>query len=142
MIIKSDNPCAEALLQKIGFREITDEAKKIGLKNTTFLEGDRPLTSAGDLAVFLATLESGQMLQPASRAKLLDAMKRNIFRQGIPAGANGQVADKVGFLDNFLHDAAVVYSPNGTYVLSVMSEDSSWAKIAELTRAIEKLRAS
>jgi beta-lactamase class A len=142
MIIKSDNPCAEALLQKIGFREITDEAKKIGLKNTTFLEGDRPLTSAGDLAVFLATLESGQMLQPASRANLLDAMKRNIFRQGIPAGANGQVADKVGFLDNFLHDAAVVYSPNGTYVLSVMSEDSSWAKIAELTRAIEKLRAS
>lgn len=142
MISKSDNPCAETLLRKIGFRELTDDASKIGLKNTTFLEGDRPLTSAGDLAVFLATLESGQMLTPASRAKLLDAMKGNVFRQGIPAGANGQVADKVGFLDNFLHDAAVVYSPNGTYVLSVMSEDSSWAKIAELTRAIEKLRAS
>ena len=142
MIIKSDNPCAEALLQKIGFREITDEAKKIGLKNTTFLEGDRPLTSASDLAVFLATLESGQMLKPSSRAKLLDAMKQNVYRQGIPAGANGQVADKVGFLDNYLHDAAVVYSPGGTYVLTIMTEDSSWAKIAELAREIEKLRSS
>jgi hypothetical protein len=35
-------------------------------------------------------------------------MKRNVYRQGIPKGANGQTADKVGFLDAFLHDAATL----------------------------------
>ena len=68
-------------------------------------------------------------------------MKANVYRQGIPAGANGQVADKVGFMDNLLHDAAIVYSPNGTYVLAVMTEGSSWATIADLARQIDSLRA-
>lgn len=142
MIVKSDNACAEALLQKIGFRPITSEMKALGLNQTTFLVGDSPLTTSGDLAIFLATLESGQMLTQPSRDRLLDAMKRNIYRQGIPAGVNGQVADKVGFLDGLLHDAAIVYSPQATYVLTIMTDGSSWANIADLSKKIDQLRSS
>lgn len=142
MIVKSDNACAEALLQKIGFRPITSEMQALGLKQTTFLVGDSPLTTSADLATFLATLESGQMLSQPSRDRLLDAMKRNIYRQGIPAGAIGQVADKVGFLDGLLHDAAIVYSPQGTYVLTIMTDGSSWANIADLAKRIDQLRSS
>ena len=50
------------------------------------------------------------------------------------------MADKVGFLDGLLHDAAIVYSPSGTYVLVIMTDGSSWAEIAALTRKIEELR--
>ena len=39
-----------------------------------------------------------------------------------------------------LHDAAIVYSPSGTYVLVIMTDGSSWAEIAALTRKIEELR--
>ena len=67
-------------------------------------------------------------------------MQRNIYRQGIPAGASGSVADKVGFLNGLLHDAAIVYSPKGTYALVIMTDGSSWAEIADITRQIEKLR--
>ena len=67
-------------------------------------------------------------------------MKRNVYRQGIPAGASGTVADKVGFLNGLLHDAAIVYSPKGTYVLVILTNGSSWANIAELTKKIEALR--
>lgn len=141
MIVKSDNACAEALLRKVGFRTITDEMRDLGLENTSFLSGDSPTTTSGDLAVFLATLESGQMFSSASQDRLLSAMKRNIFRQGIPAGVNGTVANKVGFLNALLHDASVVYSPNGKYVLVIMTDGSSWGAIAELTRQIEALRA-
>lgn len=142
MIVRSDNACAEAMLQKIGFREITSEIQALGLKNSTFLKGDSPQTTAGDLSTFLAILNSGQMLnQQTSRDKLLSALKRNIYRQGIPAGASGQVADKVGFLNGLFHDAAIVYSPSGTYVLTIMSDGSNWATIADLTRKIEALRA-
>lgn len=140
MIVKSDNACGEALLQKIGFRPLTEEMKAIGLSgNTTFLK-DVPQTTAGDLSVFLGALQSGQLLNPDSTNRLLGMMKRNIFRQGIPAGTGHQVADKVGFLNGLLHDAAIIYGPDGPVVLTVMSDGSSWATIADLTRQIEALR--
>lgn len=143
MIVKSDNACAKALLEKVGYREITNEVHAIGLTNTSFITGVTPSSTAGDEALFLAQLESKQLpISDASRDRLLDAMKRNIFRQGIPSGTNGTVADKVGFLWGLLHDAAIVYSPSGTYVLVIMTDGSSWSAIAELTRQIEALRSS
>lgn len=140
MIVRSDNPCAETLLQKVGFGPMKNDLQALGLSRSSF-SSDVPKTTAGDLATYLATLESGQMFSQASRDRLIGAMKRNIFRQGIPAGANGQVADKVGFLNALLHDAAIVYGPNGPAVLCIMTEGSSWATIADLTRKIEELRA-
>jgi len=71
---------------------------------------------------------------------LIDAMKRNVYRQGIPKGVSSVVADKVGFMDALLHDAAIVYGPTGPYTLVIMTNGSSWANIAELTRQIEALR--
>ena len=140
MIVRSDNPCGEALLNKVGFRPLTDEMKALGLTNTSFV-GTIPETSAGDLTTFMGSLESGQILGSDSRSRLLGALKRNIYRQGIPAGANGQVANKVGFLDGLLHDAAIIYGPTGPIVLSIMSDGSSWATLADLTKQIETLRA-
>ncbi len=139
MIVKSDNPCAEILLEKIGYRTLTNELRAIGLKKSSFLNSF-PETTAGDLTIFVGALQSGQLLNAASTNTLLSAMKRNVYRQGIPAGASGQTADKVGFLEAFLHDAGVVYSPSGAYALSIMTEGSSWKVIADLTREIEKLR--
>ena len=55
----------------------------------------------------------------------------------VPAGTSATVADKVGFLYGYLNDAAIVYHPSGTYVLSVMTDRLSWGKIAEITRKIE-----
>jgi beta-lactamase class A len=142
MIVKSDNGCAETLLGKIGYRTITDEMQALGLKNTTFMKGDSPLTTSGDLTLYLGMLASDQMLSPASCDRLTDALRRNIYRQGIPAGTSATVGDKVGFMNALLHDAAIVYSPSGTYVLTIMSEGSSWATIADLTKQIEALRSS
>lgn len=141
MIVRSDNACAEAFLQKVGYKAATNEIQALGLKNTTFLKGNTPLTTAGDLSLFNAMLQSGQMLtHQASRDRLLGAMKRNIYRQGIPAGTSSQVADKVGFLNGLFHDAAIIYSPSGPVVLTIMSDGSNWATIADLTRQIETLR--
>lgn len=139
MIVKSDNPCGEVLLEKIGYRTLTDELKAVGLTGTSFI-GKEPVTTAGDLTTFNAALESGQLVSGESKNRLISAMKRNVYRQGIPGGANGTVANKVGFLEGYLHDAAIIYGPTGPVVLSVMSNGSSWASIADLTRQIEALR--
>lgn len=140
MIVKSDNACAEALIKKIGAKELNADIKSLGLGSTAF-RSDNNVTTADDLASYLTQLEKGTMpIKPESRDRLLAAMKRNVYRQGVPAGASGPVADKVGFLWGLLHDATIVYSPKGTYVLAVMTDGSSWGAIAELTRKIEALR--
>lgn len=141
MIVKSDNACAEALLKKLGYSELTKDINALGLNSSGFVAGDTPHTTAADLGLLLSKLQSGTLpIKSESRSRLLEAMKRNVYRQGIPAGASGQTADKVGFLWGLLHDAAIVYSPKGTYVLVIMTDGSSWANIAELTKKIEALR--
>lgn len=135
MIVNSDNACAEWFGQAIGWNTLTNEARAIGASRTTL---SRPFVStANDLALFLQKLESNQLgLSEPSRARLLDAMKRQVFRKGIPTGVGVPVADKVGFLEGYLHDAAIVYSPSGVYVLVIYSNGSSWGAIADAARQI------
>ncbi len=54
----------------------------------------------------------------------------------MPAGSFGSVLNKPGFINGNLHDAAIVHHPH-TYVVTVMSEGSSWEAIAGITREIE-----
>lgn len=141
MIKLSDNDCARAFLVKATRAGVTADAQAIGARGTTFMGVDI-YSTASDEALFLSLLYSGQILsQQSSRDKLITAMKANVYRQGIPKGIPGAtVADKVGFLDGFLHDAAIVYSPTGNYVLIILTENSSWANIAELARELEAVR--
>jgi beta-lactamase class A len=135
MIVNSDNACAEWFGQGIGWNTITNEARAIGASRTTL---SRPfISTTNDMALFLQKLESNQLgLSEPSRARLLDAMKRQVFRKGIPTGTGVVVADKVGFLEGYLHDAAIVYSPSGVYVLVIYSNGSSWNAIADAARQI------
>lgn len=142
MIVKSDNPCADALLRKIGFTQITNEARAIGATRTSFLGSDGIKSTANDEALLLSLLQTGQILgQQSSRDRFIGALQRNVYRQGIPAGIpSATVANKVGFLDAWLHDAAIVTSASGAYVLVVLTEGSSWSTIADLARELETLR--
>lgn len=135
MIVNSDNACAEWFGVSIGWNNLTNEARALGARNTTL---SRPFVSTpNDQALLLQKLESNQLaLAEPSRARLLDAMKRQIFRRGIPAGVGVSVADKVGFLEGYLHDSAIVYSPKGVYVLVIYSNNSSWGAIADAAKQI------
>lgn len=140
MISNSDNACAEAFLFKVGLKTVTSEINALGLKDSNFTKEGGPYTTANDLVIYLGTLEGGSMFSDTSKQRLVSAMLGNTFRNGVPAGASGQVADKVGFMNGLLHDAAIVYSPKGTYALAVMTDGSTWGTIADLTREIEKIR--
>jgi beta-lactamase class A len=143
MIAYSNNTCAEAILDKVGLINVTNDAHEIGCINTTFLESGGIKTTPSDLMLFLGQLQMGQILNlQSSRDRLIGAMKSNVYRLGIPSGLGEfVVADKVGFLDELLHDAAIVYCPTGTYVLVIMTEGASWSSIASLASQIEALRA-
>lgn len=141
MIKLSDNACATGFLYSIGVKTVTNDIQAVGLKNSTFMKSDNIYSTPNDLTLMLGMIATGQNFSSANQQRLIAAMKGNVYRSGIPAGVNGTVADKVGFMDGLLHDAAIVYGPNGTYALTIMTNGSSWATIADLAKQIDQLRA-
>lgn len=135
MIIRSDNDCPETFGNRIGWQKINSMMAGLGLTNTQVKFHDNA-TTANDLALFLAKLQGGTLLNEADSQRLLDAMKRQQYRMGIPAGTGVETADKPGFLDGLLHDAAIVYGTKGAYVLVIMSDGSTWTALADTAREI------
>lgn len=137
MIALSDNPCPEAIGPEIGWTTVYADAEGAGARSTGQGQG-AIVTSADDLTSLLSRLEAGSLNMSATgHEALTQALGANIHRQGIPAGSAGQVFNKPGFINGYLHDAAIVRHPQGTYVLSIMSEGSSWDALASLTAQIE-----
>lgn len=135
MIVKSDNPCAQAFAKKIGWATVQNQMRDLGLSGTN-LTGSTLLTTSNDLALYLYKLNSGALLSADDTNRLLDAMKRQIYRSGIPAGTKLTVADKVGFVDNVIHDAGIVYGPRGPYIMVIMTSNGSWGSIADAASQI------
>jgi beta-lactamase class A len=137
MIVVSDNACPKAFGARFGWQAVEDMMHGLGLSSATQLSPAN-YTTANDLALFLYKLQNGSLLSADSTNRLTDAMKRQSYtRAGIPAGAKGSaVADKVGDVDGYKHDAAIVYGPKGPYVLIVMTSGGSWAGIAAVTSQI------
>jgi beta-lactamase class A len=134
MIVRSDNPCAKALGDRIGWQKVEDMMKSLGLSNTEL--SPKLTTTASDLSLFNYKLANGNLLNGDQAAKLIDAMKRQVYRSGIPAGTGVAVADKVGFIDSYIHDAAIVYGPKGPYVLTIMTSGVPWSGIADMAKQI------
>jgi beta-lactamase class A len=137
MITVSDNVCPEAWLDQATYTAVTQEAHNLGAADTDFTGGDMT-TTARDLATVLQKVYNGSAMSSAATDRLLDAMKRQVFRTGIPAGvgADVTVADKVGFLDGYLHDAGIVYGDKGDFVFVILTENSDWAEIARLATTL------
>lgn len=136
MIVNSDNACPLAWLNMKNPLTVQQEMRDAGFMNSGF--ADDSYVTAGDLADYLTRLYKGTFMDADSRAKLLEDMKTQVYRSGIPTGIgeHGTVADKVGFLDGLLHDAAIVYSDKGDYVMVILTDGSSWSAIAQAAGAI------
>ncbi len=141
MIVVSDNACAEEFIEMFGGKAINEYLYANGISRNTTLISEEGVakTTASDLAVLLRGLENGSMIKGNDRSRLLNMMEHQRYRAGVPAGSGGDVYDKVGFLWEYLNDAAIVRHPKGSYVIAVLSKDASWGKIAEITRQIEQI---
>ncbi len=140
MIVNSENSCAEAWTRKYGHQTLDTWLHARGYSAaTTFMKKPATQTSVGDLQKALADISSGAYIGRANSDLLLGYMKRQVYRQGVPAGTSATVADKVGFLWGYLNDAAIVYHPRGTYYISVITNNQSWGKIADITRQVERI---
>jgi beta-lactamase class A len=73
---------------------------------------------------------------------LLDMMRRQVWREGIPAavdsavGPAGSVADKVGWLDGVRNDAGIVTIDGRSYAVVIFTESDDWTLVREIASRI------
>lgn len=140
MLVDSDNTCPVAwLTDVVGNAGMTTQTHALGA-TSTFWGSNQVTTTATDLTLVLQGYYRGSLLSADSTTRILSLLERQRYRDGIPAGmverGVTQVADKVGFLGGFLHDAGIVYTPKGDFTFVIMTEGSSWDAIAEAAAVI------
>lgn len=123
MITVSDNPCGVALGTLIGWEKQNANFQSAGYAGTELYKNKDLKTTAGDTALLLKRLYDGTLLSPNSSQHFLGLLKaqkiNNRLPQGLPAGM--VIAHKTGDLFGLLHDAGIVYSPKGDYIIAALS---------------------
>jgi beta-lactamase class A len=154
MITNSDDASSRTLGFMIGWPAIDTLLKTKGINstelnnyvgNSTTPQGDK-YSTADDLASILDQLYAGTLLNKTDTQLLLGLMENQVWRERIPAGVPSTVtvADKPGWLlpgDGDAHivenDAAIVYGPKSTYILTIMTDNnSSTQPLANLSEQI------
>jgi beta-lactamase class A len=136
MIIESNNECAHAWGDTHGWSVVMDEFAELGFHINLY---EQTTSTAQDIAGFLKKLYRSEILNDELVEKLLGTMKKQNYRQGIPAGAPTKVvANKVGFMNGVLNDAGIVFGADGDYVLVILTNGYSWQAITETTVLIDE----
>ena len=141
MISISDNGAANALINACTMDKINEFARENGYEETVLnrrmLEwnGTENYTSARDCGRMLEEVLKGEYVSGEASERILEALRDQQRTSKIPAGVPKEVetANKTGELDNVDNDAAIVWSPECTYILCIMSSDAG-GRIPEIRK--------
>lgn len=136
MITESDNTAAKLLIDYFGIDYFQHEFKKIGLAYTNITVEGMDLTSgrvlkenyttAREMSYLLEKIYRKQMISKNMSELMLDILKQTKYRTRIKKGVpySWEVGHKTGLLRRACSDVAIVFSPNGDYILSVLTQDN------------------
>jgi beta-lactamase class A len=124
MIIISDNTATNMIIDLVGGKEVVNKKFTAwGLKNTSIsnwlpdLTGTNK-TSPHDLVYLLARVDRGEILSPASRARMFEIMThtktRTLINPALPPGV--KLSHKTGDIGSMVGDTGVITSINGSKI--------------------------
>lgn len=143
MITISHNYAALGLTDKIGLSSVADFLKTNGFKESTVgIGGNSPQTTPTDVALFFEKLYQGKLGSEASTQQMIELLKRDklndLIPKYLPDGVD--VAHKIGNIEDFDHDAGIVFTSTGDYIIVAMSKtdspDLAEERIALLSKAV------
>lgn len=148
MIVNSENGYAQTILTRYGNDTVDAYLQSIGLGQP--FAGDSAETTANNLVKVLQLLDAGKgpFKNKTLRARLLNDMGKQVYRNGIPAGvksvdAKATVQDKVGFLTDTNNDAGIVTTKAGhRYILVIMTtghEQLDFSQIKAIAAQVQTL---
>ncbi len=132
MIVVSDNLATNILITMCGAANITETMRKLGVEDgyvlrcvqdiPAFRNGFSNRMTPGGLTRMMEAIENGEVAGAASTGEmkriLLDQEYNDMIPRHLPDGI--EVGHKTGSITGHRHDTAIVYSPDGTYFLTVM----------------------
>lgn len=143
MITVSDNYSALLLSDRVGLTGLSDILQKYSLMDSRVgVHYDPPITSPQDVAVFLEQLYRGRLASPSPTASMLSLLKGQKLNDKLPKNlpAETVIAHKTGEIDNFTHDAGIIYTPKGDYIIVVLSQSDAPAlaenRISDISLAV------
>lgn len=143
MITISDNNAALLLTDKVKISTLQNFLKKYGFyESKVGIKGQDPTTTASDIALFFTKLYKGQLANTEQTQNMLDLLKEQRLNDKLPLNLPDgiAVAHKTGELDDYSHDAGIVYGPNSDYIIAVLtqSDDTQAAesRIANISQAV------
>jgi len=129
MIVVSDNTATNMIIKRLGGLEVVNQRfKSWGLNNIVIknqlpdLEGTNVI-STQDMVTLLAMLDKGKLIEPRSRDRFMDIMRRPITNTLLPKGIgeDARIIHKTGDIGLAVGDAGIIDMPNGKrYAIAVM----------------------
>ena len=129
MIVISDNTATNMIIKRLGGNvALNQRFKSWGLTATVInnqlpdLEGTNTITTQ-DLVTLLSMIDLGKLVEPRSRDRFMDIMRRPITNTLLPRGIpdEARIIHKTGDIASTVGDAGIVDMPNGKrYAIAVM----------------------
>jgi beta-lactamase class A len=138
MITYSDNTSGFLLRDKVGVGNINRDLQALDLTESAFGQED-VISTASDMACFLEMVVLGAAVSSEASREMLDLMLAQKVRDRLPAllPSDAGVANKTGNLPEVTHDVGIVYDPQPTYIIAVLSDRGEEPEpIAVLSRAV------
>ncbi len=164
MIILSDNTATNMIIDRVSIAAVNNRMRVLGLKETTlykkvFKPATEPLpdeqkkwglgvTTPAEMLFLMEKIYRKEAATPAACDEMIAMLKQQTDNDQIPRYLVGarwekvQVAHKTGALDHVRNDVAIVFAPEGDYILSLFAQesaDSKWTADNEATLALARL---
>ena len=135
MITQSDNTAANKIISLLGFDYINQVCREIGANNTVLRRpmmdfshrrhGVENYTTAHDVALVLEKIYNGALVSRDYSNFALSLLKEQEVNDRIPKylPLGTVVAHKTGLEKRVVHDAGIVFSPHGAYIICVLTKD-------------------
>lgn len=136
MVTQSDNTATNMLIDLVGFDYLNDYFKAQGLRHTELVRkmmdfsdrrrGVDNYTTAADISLMLEKIYCGGFRDPQIGARCLELLKRQKVNDRIPAKLPDEVvvAHKTGLERNVCHDAGIVFTANGDFLICVLTRST------------------
>ncbi len=133
MITESDNTATNMLIDYVGMEYLQHQFEKMGLKYTNISPEGMSLssrrvakenyTTAREMAYLFKKIYYGKLVNKKASELMLEFLRhsksRTRLRRGLPIG--WEIGHKTGLLRRACHDAGIVFSPNGDYIIVVLT---------------------
>lgn len=143
MITISHNYAALLLTEKIKLSAVAAFLKDKGFNQSKVgTDGEDPETTPSEVARFFEKLYKAELANEEYTIKMLNLLKNQQLNDKLPKylPQGTVVAHKTGEIGWLTHDAGIVYSPKGDYIIVVLSESDSPPgaedRIAEVSKAV------